>query len=149
MVKFVFALAFTGLVAAFAAPAAAFTAINGLQVNPAAERGAFDVISRGGSGPSQIWCAAGQYARHALGVRPGARIYVSQPTARNAKLGGRKATRFTVLPNAALKAGPRPGDGGNYSASVSKAGFSLRTAHAETFCKPLWEEDFPFLFPRP
>lgn len=126
----------------FAAPASAFTATNGLQVQTTSEAGAFEVIARPGSGPRQMWCAAAQYADSAL---PGnGRVFLSAAISPKAALGGKRSALFTVRPSASLANGPAPGDGGSYTVSITRVGFNLNRGHAKGFCEP-----FLKLVPRP
>ena len=132
----------TGLVTFLAlghAPAAqAYTAINGLTVNPVP--GGFEVVARGGDGPRQIWCAAGAYVRATQGQAANPRIYVMSPMGPSQTRPGWRGVQFTTQPSADLAAGPRTGDGGNYSVRIKTPGFSLSTGHAEGFCSDVWEE---------
>lgn len=71
-----FAIAATVCLAAtfpFAAPAHAFTAQNGLVVEPDAN--GFAVPWRGMAGPADFWCAAGDYAIRALHMNPTEVVY--------------------------------------------------------------------------
>jgi hypothetical protein len=131
--------------AGLVAPAAhAFTAINGLTVNPVAGNGAFEVTSQGGDGPRQLWCAAAQYARQVQGTGNHDRIYILQGYGQSQTRPGYRAVAFTTRPTAELAAGPRLGDSGNYFVSMRRQGFSLTTGQAENFCgdaledKSLW-----------
>ncbi|MCV2894395.1 hypothetical protein [Lentibacter sp. XHP0401] len=117
----------------------AFTAVNGVSAYPEVGDARFEVVSEVGSGPRQIWCAAAQYALVALSAPPNTRIYLARAMAPSPRYQGRKSASFTIRPDAALQAGPRPGDGGNYSVSLKNTGYSLRLAHAETFCHPIIE----------
>ena len=127
---------------ACATGASAFTAVNGLTVTPSKVQGQYDVISRAGSGPREIWCAAAQYADYALGAAGNTRVYLTQGTAQAPEYGGRRATRFTISPSAELAASPGPNASGSYSVSLSKIGYNLRVAHAEGFCDTIIEELF-------
>ena len=122
------------LVALVASPAAAFTAINGLQVNPV--QGGFEVVSYGGDGPRQIWCAAADYARHVQGARNTQRIYILDGYGPSKTRQGKRAVAFTL--NGAD--GPRLGTNGNYSVSLRQPGFNISTGHAEQFCADVFEK---------
>lgn len=130
-------IAFTTATSAFA-----FTAVNGLSVVPTDAQGTYDVISNPGSGPRQIWCAAAQFADFALSAQGNTRVYLVAATAKSAAYGGRRATRFTIAPDAELANAPGPNAGGSYSVSLSKIGYNLRVAHAEGFCDTIIEELF-------
>ena len=71
------------LALALATPAAAFTAQNGLIVQPdGPDR--FNVPYLGRSGPADFWCAAGDYAVRKLRLLPNQRIYrLSEPPRRS------------------------------------------------------------------
>jgi len=123
-----------------AAPLAAFTAVNGERVVPSPGQRGFEVVSRAGSGPRQIWCAASQYADQVLGARGTTRIYLAAATERAARHGGRRTTGFTITPDASLAGGPRPGDGGDYSVSLDRLGYNLSVSHAGMFCDSILQE---------
>jgi hypothetical protein len=137
MRTFLFALVATGLAAT---TAHAFTAINGLTVKPAGSSGSFVVLSRGGDGPRQIWCAAGQYARLAQGAGNHDRVYIVEGYGRSHSHPGYRAVTFTTRPSQALADGPRLGSDGDYSVSIRKIGFSLRAGQAENFCSDVFED---------
>jgi hypothetical protein len=125
--------------AALGVPAQAFTAINGLAVNPV--QGGFEVVSYGGDGPRQIWCAAGEYARAVHGVSGSQRIYISDGYGPSKTVRGKRGVSFTL----AGTNGPRPGTNGNYSVSMRTPGFNLAAAHAESFCDDVFDVDpWPF-----
>lgn len=128
--------------ALLASPAAAFTAVNGVSAFPEGSNGQFEVVSEPGSGPRQIWCAAAQFARVELGAAVNTRLYLSRAMAPSPRYQGARSASFTIAPSDRLKAGPRPGDGGNYSVSLSKTGYNLRLAHAEAFCERIIDEIF-------
>lgn len=123
-----------------ATPLAAFTAINGERVVPGTPESIFEVVSRPGAGPRQIWCAAAQYADQVLGARGGTRVYLAAATERAPRHGNRRTTGFTITPDASLAGGPRPGDGGNYSVSLDRLGYNLSVSHAGMFCENILEE---------
>lgn len=126
-------------VLAFAAPASAFTAINGLDVTPV--QGGFEVLSRGGDGPRQVWCAAAEYAQRVQGARNNQRLFILRGYGPAESARGYRGVSFTLAPPQALAAGPRPGSNGNYSVSMNTPGFNLSTAHAWQFCKDALETD--------
>ena len=126
------------LAATLATPAAAFTAVNGLTVNPVA--GGFEVVAQGADGPRQIWCAAGQYARALQGNAGNARIYIVTPYGPAQTRPGWRGVSFTIAPSQELAGGPRLGDGGNYSVRLKAPGFSLTTVHAEGFCADVFTD---------
>lgn len=116
-------------------PAQAYTAINGLAVNPVP--GGFEVVAQGSDGPRDIWCAAGQYARDTAG---GGRIYILEPYGPSRTRSGWIGVSFTTQPPPDLANGPRLGDDGNYSVRLKTPGFSLSVGHAEEFCSDVWDE---------
>jgi hypothetical protein len=125
------------LIAAFtlATPASAFTAVNGLAVNPIP--GGFEVVAQGSDGPRDIWCAAGQYARDTAG---GGRVYILEPYGPSRTRPGWRGVSFTTQPSPDLAKGPRLGDEGNYSVRLKTPGFNLTAGHAEGFCSDVWDE---------
>ena len=125
--------------AMLAAPAAhAFTAINGLSVNPVP--GGFEVVAQGGDGPRQIWCAAAQYSHKVQGNANNVRLFILEPYGPSQTRPGWRGVSFTTQPPPELANGPRLGDGGNYSVQLKRPGFNLSTGHAENFCSDVWEE---------
>lgn len=125
-----------------ASPASAFTAVNGLNVLALPQAGQFEVISTRGAGPREIWCAGAQFAHFRQGAAGNTRLYIVKGLSTSAAQPARQSVVFTTRPNAALAAGPVPGDGGNYSVSLRKIGFNLRVAHAEGFCDTIIDEIF-------
>ncbi|WP_439109226.1 hypothetical protein [Lentibacter sp.] len=138
MTRWIFGLC----LALLASPAAAFTAVNGVSAFSEGGQGQFEVVSEPGSGPRQIWCAAAQFARFELGAAANTRIYLSRAMAASPRTPRARSASFTIAPNEALKSGPKPGDGGNYSVSLSKLGYNLRLAHAEGFCERIIDDIF-------
>ncbi|MCW8843291.1 MAG: hypothetical protein OQK00_07745 [Rhodobacteraceae bacterium] len=133
-----FLLAFFG-VGLTASAAQAFTAINDLEVNPLQQ--GFEVVVKDGAGPRQIWCAAAQYARRVQGNGPTTRIYITDGYGPSATSPGRRAVAFTTQ-SASVSNSVRPGEGGNYSVSIRKPGYTLTVAHAESFCSDVFEDRF-------
>ena len=123
-----------------AGPAAAFTAVNGLNVQDLPQSGQFEVISSRGAGPREIWCAGAQFAHFRQGGQGNTRLYIVKGLSPSASQPARKSVIFTTRPDAALANGPKPGDDGNYSVSLKKIGFNLRLAHAEGFCENVFDE---------
>lgn len=79
------------MLALLAGPALAFTAENGLIVAPEGQDG-FTVPWRGKAGPSDFWCAAGDYAVRVLGVPVTTPVYrASEPPRRSGE-----GVRFTL-----------------------------------------------------
>lgn len=104
-----------------AVPAQAYLAGNDLVVEPEGPA-SFSVPFRGASGAPAFWCAAGEYARVALGAAPGARIYrLSEPPRRSGE-----GIRFSMNPEGAAS---RTGLG-----VVGRDDGSLSVFHAEILC---------------
>ncbi|MCV2869248.1 hypothetical protein OEW28_11475 [Defluviimonas sp. WL0002] len=76
-----------------AAPVHAFTAQNGLVVEPDGD--GFVVSWRGLAGPDSFWCAAGDYAIRALRLNPTQIVYRASPPKRKAG----EPVRFTLDPS--------------------------------------------------
>lgn len=74
----------------------AFRAKNTLYVTPV-DSVTFEVTQRPGNAPEDIWCAASDYARRALGQPWGARIYVARGRAPG-PINGAEAVKFTMDP---------------------------------------------------
>ncbi|MEZ5912384.1 MAG: hypothetical protein R3D84_09305 [Paracoccaceae bacterium] len=75
-----FALA-AGLALAVTGPAAAFSALNGMQVE--GDAGGFAVSARGATGPADFWCAAGDFAVRVLHLPPATPLWrLSEPPRR-------------------------------------------------------------------
>lgn len=105
-----------------AAPASAFTAQNGLIVQPDGQA-SFTVPWRGKAGPADFWCAAGDYAIRKLHLSPTALIYrASEPPRRSGE-----AIRFTLhAEEAASSTG---------LAVIGARGAGLSVGHAQSFCE--------------
>lgn len=105
-----------------AAPASAFTAQNGLIVEPEGPA-SFTVPWRGKSGPADFWCAAGDYAIRKLHLSPAALVYrASEPPRRSGE-----AIRFTLRADAAASA--------TGLAVLGASGAGLSAGHAQSFCE--------------
>jgi hypothetical protein len=104
-----------------ALPAQAFTAQNGLLVQP--DGSGFTVPWRGRSGASDFWCAAGDYAIRALRLNPAEVIYRASPP----KRGAGEAVRFTLDPaQSAAKTG---------LFVLGAKGGGITAGHAQSFCE--------------
>ncbi len=135
--------ALLAMLALAAAPASAgdrFTATNLLRVYALERAGVYEVVASRGAGPSEIWCAAAEYAQARLGPDFSRRIFISRPLSRSVHEPARKGVGFTVAPTPEVRAGPRPGDAGVFSVSVSRRGFNLSTSHAFNLCRGLREK---------
>lgn len=133
-------VAMLAVLAMVAAPAGAtdpYTARNLLHVYPLERAGAFEVVASRGAGPSEMWCAAAEYAQARLGPDFSRRIYIARPLSQSLHEPARKGVGFTVAPTAELRTAPRSGEAGIYSVSVSRRGFNLSTSHAINLCRGL------------
>jgi hypothetical protein len=92
------------------------------------------VISRAQAGPSDFWCAAGDYAVRRLGAAPTDRVYILRGEGPSPVSFGRSAVTFTTDPPPELADGPRPGPETGYALSLETPGFNLRAAHARGYC---------------
>ncbi|MCT8329484.1 hypothetical protein [Albidovulum sediminis] len=104
-----------------ALPAQAFTAQNGLLVQP--DGSGFTVPWRGRSGASDFWCAAGDYAIRVLHLNPAEVIYRASPP----KRGAGEAVRFTLDPaQSAEKSG---------LFVLGAKGGGITAGHAQSLCE--------------
>lgn len=92
------------------------------------------VISRAQAGPSDFWCAAGDYAIRRLGASPTDRVYILRGLGPSPVSFGRSAVTFTTDPPPDLVNGPRPGPEAGYGLSLDTPGFNLRAAQARGYC---------------
>lgn len=106
----------------------AWTAFNLMEVNPVG-KSVFEVVGRAGSGPSQYWCGAGDYARTVLGVKPTQRIYIWKAIGPSQTRPGYKAVQFALSPPPG-KEDYQPG----YSLSVKAEGDNMDAAMARRYC---------------
>ncbi|MCB2137551.1 MAG: hypothetical protein KDE08_16670 [Rhodobacteraceae bacterium] len=106
----------------FTAPAFGFTAQNGLMVAPAPS--GFSVNWRGGrAGPTDFWCAAGDYAGRELGLSPTTVIYRASKPPRRAG----EPMHFALTPAGAASRS------GVLVLGHDDGGFSVGTA--QSFCE--------------
>jgi hypothetical protein len=125
------------LAAVLSLPSAAhaFRADNYHEVNPLTD-GAFEVISRPGSGAQDFWCAAGDFARSQMGVAANRRIYIAQGRAPAVTKPGYTGVQFTLTPpEAALDRNSRP-----ITLDIDNVGDSLRAAFASQYCYDRFEK---------
>ena len=85
----------------------------------------FEIVEADGAGNSQFWCAAGIYARKALGQRLGD-LTVEVPRGPSQSMPGRKSVVFTTDPAAATSK--------SVALSVRQAGLSFSITHANAVC---------------
>lgn len=95
--------------------------------------GRFEVLRTVGQGPSDYWCAAGQYAIERSHLPPATRIYVEQPMGPG-KIGRGQSVGFTTSPSAALLATAEASENG-LSMSIDRVGENWGAEHGRTQCK--------------
>lgn len=88
----------------------------------------FEVVEADGAGNSQLWCAAGLYARNGLGLTE-ANLTITTPRGPSQFVPGRKGVVFTTAPVRGAFTSVWPG--------VGKVGRSYRVAHAYALCSDL------------
>ena len=88
----------------------------------------FEVVEADGAGNSQMWCAAGLYARKGLGLRQGD-LTITTPRGPSQSIPGRKGVVFSTVPVKGAFPSVWPG--------LRKAGRSYRIAHAFALCSEL------------
>lgn len=89
----------------------------------------FDILQNAGSGGSDYWCAAGEYAIKKLGAPPTARIYLVQPLGKGRL--GRNSVGFSLNPNDV----PGGQSAGGFTMSITKVGQSWGAEHSRSQCK--------------
>ncbi|WP_299294908.1 hypothetical protein [uncultured Tateyamaria sp.] len=94
---------------------------------PAAQIGpqSFEIVEADGAGNSQMWCAAGLYARKVLGARGGT-LAIETPRGPAQSTPGRRGVVFTTA--------PVQGAFGGVSLSVRQAGLTFSMTHAYAQC---------------
>lgn len=108
---------------AFAAPASAFIAQNGLIVEPEGS-GGFRVLWRGPGGARAFWCAAGDYAIRVLHLGPTDTIYRASPVPRRSG----EPMRFTLHADGAAES--------TGLVILGTRGAGLSVGLAQSFCEP-------------
>ncbi|MEW9919443.1 hypothetical protein AB2B41_07505 [Marimonas sp. MJW-29] len=131
-----------GIVFPMQGTAQAYRAFNLLTVVPLNATD-FEVIEARGEGARGMWCAAADYAIHALRVPREQRLYVKTPRGRSISGAGRIGVVFTVDVNA-LGVSPSR----SYSVTVRTAGLSLPLHHAYQFCRDYELELEDIFYPR-
>ena len=127
------ALAATLLAAALVAPGIApadpFFARNRLLVYSTPEPGVMEVLSLPGTGGSEFFCAAGEYARGPLRARATDRVVVVEPVGPSRRFDGRDSVFMAVVPRGT----PLPRQTG-LLLDPSYVGENLSVAHAQFLC---------------
>jgi hypothetical protein len=111
-----------------ASPAFAFRAVNGYEVVPLPD-GRFEVIQRVGAGPSDYWCAAGDYARRVLDTDAVERIFIVRGVAKNPEYRGKRTVVFSLTPPAGAR------EKNPVYLSLKEVGQNLRSADAHAYCQ--------------
>ncbi len=119
-------------VAGFATQADAFTAFNGARVNQV-DNVLFEVIPSGRVRNGDYWCAAGEFARRALGAGWTDRVYIARERGQSVTTQRRTALQFTLNPDAA---GITPLPTGGFKSGLP-VGDSMSIQQAEGYCDPV------------
>ncbi len=129
--RFVPVVALTSLVVS----AAAAWAYIPWRVNMLPGNGNFEVIEGMGAGNQRFWCEAAKFAAGPMRVRGNTRMYILTPNGPAKTQKNSYGVGFTVAPSQeVLDAASRPGEGGNYSVSITRVGYNLSVSHARGFC---------------
>ena len=107
---------------------AVFLAQNQLQVYPVSSANDFEVMARGGTGGTQYFCAAGDYAWRRLNAPAAARIVVTRPEGPSQNDPSRRAVGFTVVPQGTVP------DSRGITANVRTVGMNYSVSHARLLC---------------
>ena len=116
------------------AAAADFLARNGMRAaaNPA-RAGYFEVFQRALAGPSDYWCAAGEYVRYGVKEHNTTRVYVVRGPAPSQVRPGRTSVLYSFVKYDDI---PDMSDAEKgYSVSITKPGYHLSAAHGTAFCQ--------------
>jgi hypothetical protein len=109
-------------------PASAFTARNSLVVFPTSDPRVMEVVGASGSGGSDFFCAAGEFARGPLGARASDRLVVVEPVSRNPRYNNRRSVRIAVVPRGT------PVPRGGLILNPAFVGENLSVGHAAFLC---------------
>ncbi len=85
----------------------------------------FEVVENDGAGGTQLWCAAGLYAREVLGQGSGS-LYILEERSDSRTVPGRKSVIFSTE--------PVDGAFSTLTQGVRRAGLSFSTLHAYALC---------------
>lgn len=105
----------------------AWRAWNQHDVYPVSE-GVFEVVSEVGSGATDFWCGAGDYAYRALRTKGVQRVYIWRAIGPSVTKPGKKAVQFSLTPPSGADTSSR------ISLSVKAVGDNLRAAMAQQYC---------------
>ncbi|MGR3760166.1 hypothetical protein ACUXV3_08525 [Roseobacteraceae bacterium NS-SX3] len=114
------------------AVAEAFSSRKGGRVNPVTPQ-VFEVIPRDPVLGAEFWCAAGDYARRALGAPWAAPVYIYRGRSVSVTTGRRSAVQFTL--DAGLAGNPEPGRYG--SQNSLRRGDNMPVQRAANYCNEL------------
>ncbi|MFT7597003.1 MAG: hypothetical protein ACI8R4_004346 [Paracoccaceae bacterium] len=128
-------LAAAALLAATPGMALAWQADNRHFVNPVSD-GVFEVVGRSGSGGPEFWCAAGDYARRAIGASATQRIYLVRGPAPAITRKWNRAVLFSLTEPQGADLTP------GYTLSVTRVGENLIAASAQNYCSDYKMLDF-------
>ncbi|QBF31219.1 hypothetical protein [Thalassococcus sp. S3] len=123
--------------------ASAFRADNYMRVNPVGPA-TFEVINRPGKGPSDFWCAAGDFVRGRLSVPSNQRVYIVRGRGPSQTEPGRSAVIFSLQPPAGVDT---VAAAQSITLSTDRIGDNLSVALAVQYCLDLRDSDDPFTFP--
>jgi hypothetical protein len=123
----------TVLSLAAGAAQADYLARNGMiAVGNPARAGYVEVFQRALAGPSDYWCAAGEYVRNAAHQPGTTRMYIVRGLGPSQVRRGRSAVVFSFVKYDDI---PTMSDAEKgYSVSDSKPGYNLSAGHATAFC---------------
>lgn len=88
----------------------------------------FEVVGRPGSGGQEFWCAAGDFARRALGAGAAQRVYLVRGPAPAQTRNWNRAVLFSLVP-------PQDADLTTmFTLSVDRVGDNLNATLAQSYC---------------
>ena len=128
--KFVSALSLMAVVGCQTGGSAAFTARNGVRVNPV-NADVFEVIARPNGRKSDFWCGAGSYASRQLGAPDNALVYTVGGAGRGVTMNSPDAAQFSLKPPEQVSGAT--GRAGNWGPSVGQAN---SVGRARNSCAP-------------
>ncbi len=124
------ALSLMALVGCQTGGSAAFTARNGVRVNPV-NSDVFEVIARPNGRKSDFWCGAGSYASRQLGAPDNALVYTVGGAGRGVTMNSPDAALFSLKPPEQVSGAT--GRAGNWGPSVGQAN---SVGRARNSCAP-------------
>ncbi|PJE34715.1 hypothetical protein CVM52_20860 [Pseudooceanicola lipolyticus] len=105
----------------------AWTAYNRHEVVPLGD-GVFEVVSEVGSGPTDFWCGAGDYAYRQMRAAAVQRLYLWRAIGPSVSRPGRKAVQFSLTPPPGADLQP------GFALSMNDVGDNLRAGAAQQYC---------------